>query len=354
MRKTLRGALLIMLLLHVLTSSGCYLLKQGSYLLQERLSAVPVGKYRDQQDISEEEREFFRRIDDIIAYADSQLGLQRSSNYTSYIKTEKDYVAAVVSAAGEFDLAPYLWKFPLVGSVPYKGFYESEDARKEADRLKNNGYDTWIRGVDAFSTLGYTRDPLYSFMTDYDIHTLAEMLIHEQVHATVWLKNSSQFNEQIASFIGEKGAVAYISERFGPDSEEMQLMRDANLDRRTWLDDIGRLRKELEALYADNRSEAAMRVGKQRIIDEFQTRFSASYDERYRTDSYRRVPQIAINNAFIALYGVYYGHDEVLKKLFAEYDDDLPRLIKAIRQIPRNTAEPHAFIEALLDQEAGR
>ena len=343
-----------MLLLHTFLSAGCYLLKQGSYLLQERLSAVPIEKYRNQQGITAEEQEFFTRIDDIVEFAESELGLKRSSNYTSYVRTERDYVAAVVSAAGEFDLEPYLWKFPIVGAVPYKGFYEYEDALQEAGRLEKSGYDTWIRGVDAFSTLGYTRDPLYSFMTGYAVHTLAEMLIHEQVHATVWLKDSSRFNEQIASFIGEKGAEEYIASRFGPDSQELQLMTDTNLDRRTWLEDIGGLREELAELYSSGIAEEEMRVCKERTIDEFQAGFARTYEDRYRTGSYRRIPEIGINNAFIALYGVYYGDDEALDRLFALYDADLPRFIEAIRQIPRNSADPYAYIETAAAQESER
>ncbi len=327
--------------------SGCYLLKQGSYLLTERLSAVPVEKIVKSEDITSDEELFFRNTNFIRQFAVENLGLKESRNYTTFIRTDKSFLAAVVSGAGNISLSPYLWKFPLVGSVPYKGFFTIADAEKEAERLSAKGYDTWIRGVDAFSTLGFSRDPLYSFMTDYPIHRLAEILIHEQIHATIWVKNSSQFNEELASFAGEIGARDFIISMFGRESDELDRMEKEKRDRERWLEDITGLRRELEALYSDSLEDSAKEREKSRIIAGFKEEFGKTYTQRYETKLYEHVPEIPINNAFIALYHTYYGNRKLFEEMYQAYDGDLAEVLRKLSPLDGASSDPYEFMHEL-------
>ena len=325
------------------------MLKQGTHLIADRLQAVSIEKILDSDTLTREEEIFFSRIASVNKYAADTLGLQRSKNYSKYIRTDSSYLAAVVSGAGAYSTNPYLWKFPFIGEVPYKGFFNHEDAVREAERLKKRGFDTWIRGVDAFSTLGITSDPLYSFMTDYSVSRIAEMIIHEQTHAAVWVPNQTQFNEEMAAFIGEAGAEQYISDTYGEDSEEMLTLLAEKRDRIRWLDDISGLRLTLESLYSKDIPDTDKEVLKQKAINDFKESFRESFAAGYETDLYMKIPDLAINNAFIALYAVYYEHNSLLLELYRYCGESLPALIELLKPLADNKKNPYDYINNILE-----
>ncbi len=324
------------------------MLKQGTHLLADRLQAVPVEKILDSDNLTLDEEMFFSRIASVNKFAADTLGLRQSKNYSKYIRTDSSYLAAVVSGAGAFSTTPYLWKFPFIGEVPYKGFFKHEEAVREAEKLKKRGFDTWIRGVDAFSTLGITRDPLYSFMTDYSVLRIAEMIIHEQTHAAVWIPNQAQFNEEMAAFIGEAGAEQYIADTYGENSEEMLTLIAQKRDRIRWVDDISGLRIILEALYSKNIPDTEKVILKQKAIADFKDSFSEGYEVRYETDLYRKIPDLDINNAFIALYAVYYEHNGLLLELYRYCGESVSVLIELLKPLADNKEKPYDYINTIL------
>ena len=164
--------------------SSCYTLKQGFTLLGYLRRAVPLEKLSpDKSNLR-----FVKQVASIRSFAVNELGLKDTKNYTRYVEIDRDYLALVVSACAKDSFSPYMWRFPIVGAVPYKGFFEERDAKIEVEKLKRKDLDTLIRRVDAFSTLGWFQDPLYSYMKDYPAHRLADLIIHESLHATVYLK----------------------------------------------------------------------------------------------------------------------------------------------------------------------
>lgn len=333
-----------------LLNTGCYLLSQGSYLLQDRIAAQPIDTFLKKKSPSEKEEEFFSRVASVRAFAQTELSAVGSKNYTTYLRIERDYLAAVVSASATYSFTPYLWKFPIVGAVPYKGFYNAEKAQKEASSLKEQGYDVWVRRVDAFSTLGFFTDPLYSFMTEYPIHRIAELIIHEETHAVLWLKNKPQFNEEAAAFIGERGAEAYLLAEFGPRSEQLKRYLDEKHDREVWLEDIRRLKSDLERVYAAQRSSRELQRAKEQTLSEFKQQFSQTYENRYRTERYTAVAELPINNAFISLYTTYYGHTELFEALFESCGRDLEIMLRSLKKLENSSADPYEGMKQLIDE----
>jgi predicted aminopeptidase len=171
--------------------SGCYTLKQGGIMLGYLNRAVPLDTLLEDPAPQDGEQsrlssaEFARRVKDIRRFAMEDLGLRETSSYTKYVDIDRDYLAAVVSASARDSFTRHEWWFPIVGSVPYKGFFNIKDARKEQEKLRKRDLDVWIRGVDAFSTLGWFSDPLYSYMRNYSVYRLADLIIHESLHTTM-------------------------------------------------------------------------------------------------------------------------------------------------------------------------
>jgi predicted aminopeptidase len=277
------------------------------------------------------------------------LGLKESKNYTRYVELDRDYLAAVVSASAKDSFTAYEWWFPVVGKVPYKGVFNVVDARKEREELQKEELDVWIRRVDAFSTLGWFRDPLYSYMKAYSDRELADLIIHELFHATVFIKGQVQFNEELAEFVGSEGARLYIEKTFGPGAEleADQKAADARADSAAYLGVIRELIAELNELYTNpslTKEEKLQR--KEEVIAEAKLRFDENYNSLFKTENYRGFLQLPVNNAYLQLFNLYYEENTWFKDLYERSGRDLVKLIAAAKTIKGK--EPKAELESAL------
>jgi len=325
--------------------SGCYTLKQGVTMLGYLNRAVPLERLDDE--------EFVQLVMDIRKFARDDLGLAMSRNYTRIVELDRDFLAAVVSASEQDSFRRHYWNFPVVGRMPYKGFFNVQDARRERTRLERRDLDVWIRGVDAFSTLGWFRDPLYSFMRYYSPDRLAELIIHEQVHATVWIRGQVQFNEELATFIGEEGARLFMEKRFGKDSEEYRQMLVSAEDSRNFVAFIQELIAELEILFASGLDREQILIERQQIISAFKDRFDAEYENRFSGDRFRGFLDLPVNNAYLDLFRLYHTPDTFYQDLFEMSGRDLPAFIQAAKTITRRGGNPQVQLENALLGNSG-
>jgi len=320
--------------------SSCYYLKQGRTLLGYHARARGVEKVLSDSDTPPGVRDFLGEAAKIRRFAVETLGLKENKNYTTYSESRRDFLAYVVSAAEPLAFNTWYWNYPFLGKAPYRGFYEEQDARREALRLKDKGLDVWVRRVDAFSTLGILKDPLYDFMAGYPVYRLAELLIHEQTHATLWVKNDTAFNEDLASFVGVTGARLYLEAEYGPDSSELQEMTESRADARRYTEDVFELRRRLEELYDEvaaarslkEKTESEYREKKARIIEDFQQEFLSCYNDRYTSEGYEGFGELPVNNAYLELFQLYQGREDWFAALFEEEGGDMKRFFRRVRR----------------------
>jgi len=325
--------------------SGCYTLKQGVAMIGYLNQAVPVEKAPDSGD--EEHALFVQRVLDIRRFASEELGLAMSKNYTRYVQLDRDYLAAVVSASAQDSFKRHEWHFPIVGSVPYKGFFNVEDARKERKKLEKKGLDVWIRPVEAFSTLGWFNDPLYSYMRAYPPARLADLIIHESLHATIFVKGRAQFNEELAEFIGSEGARLYMEARCGTDSEEYRAMLESEADSKKYVAFIQELIAELNVLYDGGINKEETLTQKEAVINAAKERFNAEYDNLFSNDNYRGFAELPVNNAYLELYRLYHAEDNFYAGLYERSGRDLRAFIAAAKTVTKK-GDPRMQLEQAL------
>jgi predicted aminopeptidase len=142
-----------------------------------------------------------------------------------------------------------VWEFPILGALPYKGFFNKQKAIEERAILENEGYDVSIRNPGGWSTLGWFTDPILSGMLKRDEGDLASLIIHEMVHATIFVKDDTDFNENLASFIGDTASYYFLAAKYGKQSKEFVDYLQDDQDYRTYSRHILRGTKSLDSLY---------------------------------------------------------------------------------------------------------
>jgi predicted aminopeptidase len=307
----MKPAILLMLVCTLLLPvAGCstdigYLWKQGGSLVRDNMGSVDIRSLLRSPDTNPETKTFLWRVQDIKSYAVGEIGLKDDAGYSRYKEIDRDYLVNVVQACDAVSFAPYYWSYPILGNLPYKGFYDAADAQAEAARLKNEGYDVIVRRADAFSTLGVFADPIYSFMKGYSIVDLASLIIHEQTHATVFIKGQSQFNEELATFVGDQGGLEYIAAMLGRDSPEHREAVSARADSELFLGFLKELRAALDAVYTSGLSRQEKLDRKAGIIAEYVRDFKTDYAGRFHDGGYLAAVGPGINNAYLSLYDIY-------------------------------------------------
>ena len=336
-----RTALLLIPLCLLPLFSGCYLLKQGTYLLNYNSRSRPIEKVLAQESISGDVGVMLSMVQEIRRYAVEEIGLEDNRNYTRYLEMDRDYLVDVVSACTADSFTPYEWRFPLFGSFPYKGFYEPEDARREASRLERRGLDVWVRQVDGFSTLGFFSDPIYSFMTEYSLFALADLIIHEQTHATVFVKNEIQFNEELATFVGREGALSFLRDRYGEDSEAYRQALASLSDWSRYRDRVIELYDELDTLYRSETDSRTISAEKQRIVEDFNQRLRSEATELFQSNRFRSFEGIPVNNAYILSFVRYSQDLDILYRLYKA-------TVEVLKRVRRVKGSPKEYLQRLV------
>jgi predicted aminopeptidase len=159
-----------------------------------------------------------RLVQDIKRFAIDSIGLTNSNSYETVFNQEGKPILKIITACKPFDLEDYTWSFPLLGEVSYKGFFNEQMLNEEVEKIRENGYDVSINEVTAWSTLGWFKDPILTNFLRRQDGMLANLIIHELTHGTIYIKSNVYFNENLANFIGNEGAKYYLKSTFGDSS----------------------------------------------------------------------------------------------------------------------------------------
>jgi predicted aminopeptidase len=307
--------------------NGCFLWHVSVGQLKLLARRQPVEEVLSQATLSEQEQHKLRLIMRVRLFATEQLGLHVDDSYTTFVDVGGPYVTYNVSAAPKDALRPYVWWFPIVGRVPYKGYFNKDAALRQAHKLEARGYDTYVRGVRAYSTLGYFDDPILSSMLAYPDFALIDTIIHELVHRTVWVKGSVSFNESLASFVADKGVQAYLAAQHGADAPPSRLYQDLQADAQVFRSYMHGVVQRLETLYQGPLSRAEKLRQREQIfaaaVSDYPSVFPRMKTKRYRRYFERRT----LNNAVLLSFRRYNRDMSFFERAFAAHGGDIRRLI---------------------------
>jgi predicted aminopeptidase len=288
--------------------------------------AEPVESFLNNPDFPTEKKEKIRLIQEIRQFTFDSLGLDRTESYTKMYDQNGKPLLWNVTACGAYELKAYKWDFPLLGSVGYKGFFDLEKAEKLESELKTEGFDTNLREVGGWSTLGILNDPILSEMLNRSEGSLANLICHELTHGTIFIKSGVPINENLASFVGDYGAIWFLKSKYGESSKEYLHYVNGKVDRDLFTNYSLQQAKKLSELYKSFDVALSNQEKEKRKIQFIQNFADGLSELPFKNEGYKKYFSEELpNNTFFMSRIRYKAKQNLFKKEFEnDFNSDFP------------------------------
>lgn len=266
-------------------------------------------------------------------FASRELALPDNNSYRTYADLGRPFVVWNVFAAPEFSVEPEKWCMVFVGCVSYRGYYDREDAERFADELRRKGFDTYVGGVSAYSTLGYFNDPVLNTFLRLGDTEAARIIFHELAHQLLYVEDDSGFNESFAVTVENEGLRRWFAHNGNP--EQQQAFTAQQQRREQFVQLVEACRGKLRTLYGAHQPPEKMRRAKAEIIADLKQDYAgmkkawggdARYDKWFEQD---------LNNARIASLTLYTQLVPAFEALLEKEGRDLPRFYRRASELSR-------------------
>ncbi|VXB52645.1 Predicted aminopeptidase [Pseudomonas sp. 8BK] len=331
--------------------SGCSTLDYYSHLAGGQLQLLqarePIAELLENPSADPELKQRLALAQQARDFASAQLSLPNNDSYRLYADIQRPFVVWNVFATAEFSLSPELHCFPIAGCVAYRGFYNQSRARGSAALLKQQGLDTYLGGVEAYSTLGWFDDPILNTMLRWSDERLVAVIFHELAHQQLYVADDTAFNESFASFVEREGLRQWrIKQGLLPNDPQGEQQREQ------FIALVLASRTRLQQLYASDLSPTQMRSRKQAEISRLRAEYHAlstrEWGGKGRYDDWINAP---INNAKLLPFGLYDQWVPAFAALFEQVERDWPRFYQRVAALGKlSERERH---QALADLSPG-
>jgi predicted aminopeptidase len=283
------------------------------------------------------------------AFAAESIGLRAKESFTTYSQLDRDTLVLVLSGAYRDRLASKTWWFPIVGRVPYKGFFDFPGAKTAAKQLERDGFDVYLRPSPAFSTLGWFNDPLLSTSLAADSIDLANTVIHELTHNTFYAPGQAVFNESFASFVGARGSAWLFRSRGAPAAADQADARwaDDKVMARFW----AQLYVSIDSGFRAHPSDSSARVAaRDSIYRRARRQLIDEWGPRLKTYSPRGLERVRLDNAALLAHRIYATDLDVFDAVWVSQRGNLRATV--LRIIDLAKSRPKDPFGALRDSAA--
>ena len=345
-KRVAAGLTIGVVLFLALTPMGCYLSRAGWEEARILAGRQEIARLVDDRQTDEATRRKLKLVLAARSFARDSIGLDVGESFTTYSRLRRDTLVLVLSAAYRDRLEPHTWWFPVVGRVPYKGFFDFGAAQAAARDLEARGLDTYLRPSAAFSTLGWFNDPLLSTTLRYDSLDLANTVIHEVTHNTFYAPGQAVFNESFATFVGAHGAEWFF--RAAGDTTRARIATE------DWEDDklLGRfwtsLWDDLDSAYrAHPESREARLAVRDTIYARARRVLIDSVGPQLRRIDPRALPHVQLDNAALLARRIYLTDLDAFERVYDAEGRDLRRAIARVMTLAkRRPADPYAELRS--------
>ncbi len=271
------------------------------------------------------------------AFAQDSVGLRAKKSFTTYSKLDHDTLVLVLSGAYRDKLLPYTWWFPIVGRVPYKGYFDFPAARSAAKDLFNDGFDIYLRPSPAFSTLGFFNDPVLSTSLKSDSIDIANTVIHELTHNTFYASGQAVFNESFANFVGARGSAWFFRSRGDSASEAEADARwdDDKIMARFW----AQLYHSIDSAYKAHPGDSARATriaARDTIYAHARQELVFTIGPQLRTIGPRVLERMRLDNAALLAHRIYLTDVDLFDALWMRDSRDLKRTVRDVIGIAKS------------------
>ncbi len=310
-------------------ASGEYELLSGS---------VPVEEGLKDDTLSEEQKTRLRLVGQIKDFGEKELGLKETENYEKvYLKSRQNPIYTI-SASPKDQLSRKTWWFPIVGNMPYLGFFDLEKAKAERAKLEKKDLDVTLGAAGAFSTLGWFKDPVTLSLIEGSTHYLVETLLHELTHTTLYVKEQGDFNEGFANLVGLVGAMQFLEAHYGP-SHRLTIEAQNNIeDERLFSSFISVLMEELETLYNSSISYEEKLSQREKIF----TRALASFAQlkgMFKTNRFTYFGSSGLNNAYLMSISLYHRHFHLFEAVYKRKGQSVIETLKYFQALAKEKGD---------------
>jgi len=322
--------------------SGCsslgYYHQAASGHLSLMMATEPVENWLASPDTPPRLRAKLKLTQQARQFAQQRLHLPVGDAFSQYTELQRPWVLVNLMAVPEFSLEPNQWCYPFIGCQAYRGYYHLEDARSEASRFAAKGYDIFIGGVTAYSTLGWFDDPLHTGFTRLSDSRMVALMFHELAHQVVYIPEDTAFNESFATAVELEGLRVWLQQRGDTAGFEQALQRLRQ--RQQTFELVEKATGELRRLYDQHATltKPRMRQEKANIFDRLRKDYLALAEQWEESGPLGSEPD-TLNNANLALFRQYNYYVPAFRQLFRESDQDFGAFYEAVRILSERDAE---------------
>jgi predicted aminopeptidase len=354
-RRGLRAVLALIALSLAASCIACspvYVVKAGIAEVEILRARRPIHRVLNDTTTDSDTRAKLAYVLEARRFAAETLGIDVGDSYTMFTQLERDTLALVVSAAPKDQLGNVTWWFPIVGRVPYRGFFSVDDALKAAADLEAKGYDAYVRPTAAFSTLGWFNDPLLSTVLQTDDVEVVQTVLHELAHQHLFIPGQIDFNESFATFVGRTAAIEFFCTRQGggPDTVRCARAQARWRDFQRFSAFLDVFRAELEQLYYDpSRSYDEKVARRQEVFAEGLARFERDVEPTFEQITFSGFRTTPLNNATLLERIRYYNRMSDFDALLQQYGGDLRAVLEDLRRRAGTVESPWELLPRSTD-----